>query len=186
MAVTAIIAAVVASVATAAATVIAGAALTWAAIGVAAVGAFISVGISSLLAQSQKQTVAPVGSASRTARALLRQAIAPARYVLGEARTGGVLFYAFANERKSCIWPSASARATSKTSISFYADGEQIPDRAPGPRVRPSAGGRVVTYSGTGAYNGYLQGDLLSGLQHSGQVPGPTGSLCAMRPGAAG
>ena len=153
MAVTAIIAAVVASVATAAATVIAGAALTWAAIGVAAAGAFISVGISTLLAKSQARS--PVGSASRTARALLRQAIAPARYVLGEARTGGVLFYAFANERVLHLAIGISEGDIEDVN-QFFADGEKIPISA-GAKSTTSAGGRVVTYSGTDDYNGHFK-----------------------------
>ena len=148
MVVTAIIAAAVATAATAAATLIAGTILTWAAIGVAAAGAFISTGISYLLAEKAGAR-APVGSASRTARAMLRQAVVPARYVMGEARVGGWLFYAAATdvERRLDLAIGIS-EGDIEDVTAFYADGEHIPVGPPA-KSTTSAGGRVVTYLGT-------------------------------------
>ena len=141
MVVTAIIAAAVAGAATAAATFIAGAALTWAAVGIAAIGAFISTGIAYLLAPKPQ-----VGSSSRTARAMLRQAIVPARYVMGEARTGGWLFYGYANDRTLHLAIGIS-EGDIESITAFYADGERIPV---GDAVESmtSANGRVLTYAG--------------------------------------
>ena len=147
MVVTAILAAAVAAAGTAVAALVAGTALTWAAIGVAAAGAFISTGIGYLLAEKPKS---PVGSGNRTARAMLRQAVVPARYILGEARTGGWLFYAGVNETDNSRLNLAIgiSEGDIEDITAFYADGERIPVGAP-TKSTTSAGGRVLTYEGT-------------------------------------
>ena len=146
MVVTAIIAATVAAAGTAVGAIVAGQALTWAAIGVAAAGAFISTGISYLLAEKPK---APVGSGNRTARAMLRQAVVPARYVLGEARTGGWLFFAGVHDKEGHRLDLAIgiSEGDIEDITAFYADGERIPVGTP-TRTTTSAGGRVVIYPG--------------------------------------
>ena len=147
MVVTAIVAAAVAAAGTAVAALVAGTALTWAAIGVAAAGAFISTGIGYLLAEKPK---ARVGSGNRTARAMLRQAVVPARYVLGEARTGGWLFYAGLNDtdNRRLNLAIGISEGDIEDITAFYADGERIPVGAP-TKTTTSAGGRVLIYLGT-------------------------------------
>ena len=147
MVVTAIIAAGVAAAGTAAAAFIAGTTLTWAAVAVAAAGAFISTGIGYLLAEKPKT---PVGSANRTARATLRQATVPARYVLGEARVGGWLFYAGVHDQEGrrLELGIGISEGDIEDITAFYADGERIPVNTPN-RTMTSAGGRILTYLGT-------------------------------------
>ena len=141
--------------------IIAGTVLTWAAVAQAAIGSIISTGISYLLGKSKPNE--PVGSAGRTARALLRQAVSPARYVLGRARAGGVLFYAFANGRTMHMAIGISEGDIEGISA-FYANGEQIPTDAGVSGVTP-AGGRTLVYHGTNDRGG----DGFSNLDYEGR-----------------
>ena len=82
-------AAAIAAVTAGASALIATGTIALAAIATAAIGAAISAGIAYLL-----RPRAQVGSASRAVRQTVRAAVGPARYVLGQARTGGVMFFA--------------------------------------------------------------------------------------------
>ena len=82
-------AAAIAAVTASASALIATGTIVLAAVATAAIGAAISAGIAYLL-----RPRAQVGSASRAVRQTVRAAVGPARYVLGQARTGGVMFFA--------------------------------------------------------------------------------------------